>query len=586
MALTPLTIPLGIKRAAHLLRRVTFGADKNEIREFSLLTPQEAITRIFNQNIPDAPLPIDSETGEEWVISGRTDANSEESTLQEFFRRWLIGQALRKQDLASDVRIGYNVREKLTFFMHTHFTTKVSKVNSSRALYFQNQLFRLFTFDDTVDEWRNFKELTKKICVDNAMLQFLDGRQNVSGNPNENFGRELQELYSIGRGLEGTLPVDNDPGDYVNYTEHDVQEAARVLSGFTIDDTFSTLDEDTGLPRGIARGGGGVGAIATAHDNDEKKFSFRYNFNEISPKPELIPTGEPTEESALEEISQLVDMIFDMPETARNICRKLYRFYTYYDITEEINDSVIEEMAQAFISNGFRIQPVLTLLFTSTYFYEGDDGTEDDQFGAIIKSPMDLVVGTMRNFNIAYPDYSTDTEAFYEFTGWLVNVMRSQGMSIYEPFEVAGYSAYHQFPIYNRSWISTNYLANRYDFIREVVSGGMMPGMNNFAVFDYISIYFGSVAENARTLVEELTKVLLPMHESLSYDDTLDDDSELTAPRLNYFLFAFLYSPQLDADPESTWTTRWNTLMEKDVMVSQLENLVNAMLQSPEYQLA
>ena len=582
MALTPLTVPLGIKRAAHLLRRVTFGADKKEIEEFSLLTPQQAITQIFNQNIPEVPPPIDVQTGAEWVISGRTDANSEESTLQEYFRRWVVGQALRKQDLAADVRIGYNVREKLTFFMHTHFTTKASKVNSSRALYFQNQLFRLFAFDETVDTWRNFRELTKKICVDNAMLQFLDGRQNVSGNPNENFGRELQELYTIGRGLEGTLPEDNDPGDYVHYTEHDVQEAARVLSGFTIDDSFSTMDVDTGLPRGTARGG----ATASAHDNDEKQFSLRYNSLTIGPVPELIPFGEPTEESALDEISQLVDMIFDMPETARNICRKLYRFYTYYDITEETNDTIIEEMAQAFTLNGFRIQPVLTLLFTSQYFYEGAAGEEDDHFGSIIKSPLDLAAGTMRNFNITLPDYVTETAAYYDFTGWIIDVMRSQGMHIYEPFEVAGYSAYHQFPIYNRSWISTNYLANRYDFIRNVISGGMMPGMGNFSVFDYVSSYFGPVAENARVLVEELAKVLLPVHQALSYDDALDDDSEITAERLNYFLFAFLYSPQLDADPEGTWTTRWNTLMEKDVMDSQLENLINAMLQSPEYQLS
>ncbi len=582
MAFIPLTEPLGIKRAAHLLRRVTFGADKNEIEEFSLLTPQFAMERVFSKNISDPLLPIDTETGQEWVLSGRTDANSEESTLQEYFKRWLIGQALRKEDLPVDERIAYNVREKITFFMHTHFTTKISKVNSSRSLYFQNQLFRLFAFDDTVDEWRNFKDLTKKISVDNAMLKFLDGRQNVKGNPNENFARELQELYSIGRGLEGTLSSGNDPGDYTHFTEQDVQEAARVLSGFGIDDDFITIDLDTGLPRGVAKGG----AVANAHDNDTKQFSHRYNFQTIAPKPELIPAGVATEESALDEIGQLIDMIFGMPETAKNICRKLYRFYTYYDINEEIDNTVIEDMAQTFVANGFRIQPVLTELFTSKYFYEGDTGTDDDHFGAIIKSPLDLVVGSLRMFDVQIPDYATETASFYEFTGWLSNEMRLQGMNVYEPFEVAGYSAYHQYPIYNRSWISTNYLANRYNFIRNIISSEMMPGSNKLSVFDFVSIYFGDIAENPRILVEQLVKYLLPMHESLSYDDSMDDDSEITAPRLNYFLFAFLYSPQLDADPEGTWTTRWNTLMEKDVMVSQLENLINSLLQSPEYQLA
>lgn len=582
MAFTPLTEPLGIKRAAHLLRRVTFGANRATIDLFAGMTPQEAIPLLFRENLPDPPLPLDTETGAEWVTTGRTDANSEESTLQEYFRRWLLGQAMRTDGLSDLERTSYNVREKLTFFMHTHFTTKISKVNNSRSLYFQNQLFRLFAFDNSTEPWHNFRELTKKICIDNAMLQFLDGRQNVKGNPNENFARELLELYSIGRGLEGTLPPGTAPGDYIHFTEQDVQSAARVLSGFTLDEDFSTLDEDTMLPRGIARGGNG----ASAHDNDTKTFSSRFGSAEIAPDPDLLNNGDATEESAIDEISQLIDLIYAQPETARNICRRLYRYFVYYNITQEIDDTIIADMAATFTANNFRIQPVLEELFTSRYFYDGEAGVDDDHFGGIIKSPLDLAAGTYRLLNVQMPDYAAETEDYYMFTGMIIDAMQSQGMNLYEPFEVAGYSAYHQFPIYNRSWISTNYLTNRYDFIRSIISNQMMPGMPGISVFDYVTSDFGGEAPVARDLVVTLANYLLPMHESLTYDDTTDDTSELTAERLNYFLFAFLYSPQLDADPETVWTERWNIIMEKEVMVGQLENLFNSMLQSPEYQLA
>lgn len=76
------------------------------------------------------------------------------------------------------------------------------------------------------------------------MLRLLDGNQNVNGSVNENYGRELQELYTIGRGLEGTLPPATIPGDYFNYTEQDVRAAARVLSGWELDTTFTTFDPD------------------------------------------------------------------------------------------------------------------------------------------------------------------------------------------------------------------------------------------------------------------------------------------------------------------------------------------------------
>ena len=584
MALTPLTEVLGVKRAAHLLRRATFGGTKQDIDQLAAMTPQEAMTVLFDTNLPDAEPPIDPATGAEWVTTGPTDANSEENSLQGYFLGWLLGQYLRSTDLPPTQRLAYNVRERIGFFLHTHFTTMVSKVRSSRALYFQNQLFRMFALDDTADPWRNFRDLTKKICVDNAMLVFLDGRLNVSGNPNENYARELLELYSIGRGLEGTLPQSTEPGDYFNFTELDVQEAARVLSGFDADDTFTSMDPDTGLPRGVVRGGN----VATAHDNDSKTFSNRFDASVIQPDELLLDAGEPTEASALDEISQLIDLIFSKEETTRHICRKLYRFFVYYEISDTVESNVIGELANTFVSSGYRIQPVLEELFQSEHFYTGATGYEDDRVGAIIKSPLDLVCGAVRFFDLELPDPQSDLEGHYTVMGNLLRWMDLQGMNFYEPFEVAGYAAYHQFPAFNRNWISTNYLTRRYEFVKRVMTaeGMMEPGEIGIDLLTYAQAEFASVGGNARDLIQSMVTYLLPLHENTTFDSASDDNAELTAERVNYFLFAFLFNPQFDADPEAAWATRWNTLEERDLIVGQLERLLNAIMQSPEYQLA
>ena len=109
------------------------------------------------------------------------------------------------------------------------------------------------------------------------------------------------------------------------------------------------------------------------------------------------------------------------------------------------------------------------------------------------------------------------------------------------------------------------------------------PGMN---ILEFLKSKFPTIGENARALVMELAKYLLPVHENLEYDDSLDDSAEITAERINYFLFAFLYSPQFDAEPEAAWSSRWPTLSERELLEGQVQNLMNAMLQSPEYQLA
>lgn len=574
---------LGEKRASHLLRRASFGPTKQQIDSFSAMTVSEAVSRLFPGTLPDASPPVDPATGEEWVSGPVTDTNSSEDTLQEYFKGWLIGQMV-SVGVPENQKLAYSVREKITFFMHTHFTTMQSKVNNSKHLYFQNVLFRRFALDGEGTPNINFRTLTKKICVDNAMLIFLDGKLNVKGSPNENFARELFELYVIGKGLAGTIPPDLEAGDYLYYSEQDIQAAARVLSGWEVTGAFDQIDPDTGIPRGKVRGG----TTASAHDNDPKQFSGRMAHTLIQPDPLLVSEeGEATRESALDEISQLIDMLYAQEETARYICRKLYRFFVYYHIPQSLEDTVISELADTFRANNFKIQPVLEEIFRSQHFYEGAGGVVDDSFGGIIKSPLDLAVGTLRFFEVPLPDPAANLPGFYKATGDLIKMMRSQGEDFYEPVEVAGYPAYHQFPAFNRNWISTNYLTRRYDFIRKTLSSmNMDPDALHVDILAFINNNFpDAIASNARQLIITLVKYLFPLSGNLTFDPDAEGNAGLTAERLHYFLQAFLFNPKLDIDPEAAWTLRYTHDYDREVRQRQLESLLNAMLQSPEYQL-
>ncbi|WP_420576172.1 DUF1800 domain-containing protein [Ekhidna sp.] len=590
MPLVEVTSTLGRKRAAHLLRRTCLAGSIAEIDSFAALTPAQAVDQLFNNALPDPVLPIDPLSGNEW-ITGAFAPQSEGFELERYFLAWHIGQMLGNGVDEAD-KLSYIFRERLVYFFHTHFTTKKSVVGNSRALYYQQALFRLFAFDeddiaipadDPMDPDiivpRNFKQLTKKLGVDNAMLVFLDGRYNVKGSPNENYARELLELYSVGRGLEGNVPEPEFQGDYFYFTEEDVQAGAKVLSGFNVDDTFSNIDEETGLPRGVVRGG----TIATSHEEGTKTFSSRMGNGVVTPDTDLLQAGSPTEESVIDEISQFVDLIYDQEETPRAICREIYRFFVYHQIDQTLQDDIIQEMADIFVANEFKIQPVLQALFTSQHFYEAEAGEDDNNFGAIIKSPVDLVLGFMRNFEIQLPDYETDLANYYEFAGSLLGEIDRQGMDYYEPFEVAGYPAYHQFPIFNRSWITTNYLTNRYNFIRASITPETDLEMGQVDILQFVQDNFGTVAADARDLIIAISEYLLPTAENLTFDTP--DVGELTVERLNYFLSAFLFSPQIDPDPEAAWTNRWTNGIGQETVRNQLSNLFNSMLQSPEYQL-
>lgn len=579
MALPQQSGILGRKRAAHLLRRITFGPSKADIDTFSTYSVANALNILF-QDTPFPEPPLDLKTNATWVDIPSTPANSSESPLQEYFKGWWIKQMLAKGVQDSD-RLSFMVREKILFFIHTHLTIVQGTVNNSRAFYFQNILFRNFALDGNKPADINLKTLTKKICVDNAMLILLDGKLNVKGDPNENYARELIELYSIGKGLAGFIPPTTVQGNYYYYTENDVRAAALILSGWDINTTFTSIDPDTLIPRGRAKVN--VGGQATQHDNSTKTFSARFNNATISPNPALLIGGLPTEESMLDEISQLIELLYSQPECLKNICRKLYRFFVYYEIDEQLDDTIIAGLLDTFVANGYKIEPVITEILGSQHFFDMMDASSDsDKFGALIKSPLELITETLSLFEYKLPDYTTQLDAFYKTTAYLIAQMKAMNMDFMNPIDVAGYDAYHQFPIYNRGWISTTALNRRYDFIYLIMTtDNMMAGEIRIDLYEYIKLRFGIAALDPDILIRELITYLLPLSQ---------ETTEITTERINYFKLQFyLLGEALPQGPLVFWTFSWtngDTLpISKVDARGMLQDLVNAILQSPEFQL-
>ena len=432
-SIQPISSNLTSKQAAHLLRRATFGPTISEIDSFTGLSVDQALTLLLADQPAPSP-PVDPETGLTWLPK-RSDINSGNDELIHVTKAWWLD--LMRTSPPS-------LREKMVFYYHTHFTTISTVVNSASALYYQNELFRFYALG-------NYKELAYKICIDNAMLIFLDGRDNIVGLPQENFAREFLELFTIGKGPQVG------PGDYTNYTEQDVQEAAKVLSGYNFDEDFVTIDPDTNLPTGKLKGNN---TIATQHDASTKTFSARFQNKTIAPA--TVIDNETTKVDALAELQALVDLIFEQEETAKFICRKLYRYFMYYNINTEIENDIIVPLANTLRANNYEIKPVLEQLLKSQHFYDMDNAiNEDDLQGAIIKSPLEITIGTLRFFDVTFPDATNYSELYNNIYSAILGFLSDQGLDLLEPYEVAGYPAYHQNPDFNRNWISANYLANR-----------------------------------------------------------------------------------------------------------------------------
>ena len=553
LLLTPISNAsnLTAQQAAHLLRRTTFGPTKSAIDAFALKNIDQALTDLLTVGVATAP-PLDTATNATWVTNGRDGTlNSKDNTLRGYIANWWLHQ----MHVSSN-----SLQSKMIFWMHSHFTTAASVASNSSAQYHQLDLFRYYALG-------NFKTLAKKICLDNAMMRYLDNDQNFKDSINENFAREFLELYTIGKGPQIGA------GDYTNFTEQDVQAAAEVLSGYKTVLNFSNLDGDTNIPAGKLRTtSSGGSTVANQHHAGTKTFS-QSAFAGATIQPATVVNGLATEAAALQELDDLINLLFNQVETAKHICRKLYRYFVYHDITTEVEQDIITPLATTFQNSGYELQPVLEQLLKSQHFFDTDDGlTTNDNLGAIIKSPVEFALGTLRLFEVPIVDPSVNLSNHYEAYKILKGKFELQGLTLYDPFEVAGYPAYHQAPSYQRNWVTANYLANRYQLTAELINGISLNDGTIVFKIDIIDFVENNISNafDADILLDELLALMLPL--------TLD------ATRRTFFRDTIFLNGFTAADWNTEWTSYQATMNDSSVRTS-LETLLTAILQSPEYQL-
>jgi uncharacterized protein (DUF1800 family) len=349
LGLDPVSEPLDRAAAKHLLERSLFGARFSEINQFTGLSITQALD-ILLADLPVPDPPVNVSTKDTQVPLGETWVNAPHFGDANFVRRkslrdWWVGQMIDQPT---------SLREKMVLFWHNHFVTEMPAVGRSK-----------YNWDYVNILWRNalgnFRSFTEQITVSTAMLRYLNGDQNKLGSPNENYARELFELFTIGKG-----PLAGE-GDYTYYTEQDIQEAARVLTGWRINNTTQVSYFDT-----------------YRHDHKTKNFSDYFDNTRIGTERE-------------DEYKTLIAIILGKKETARRLARKLYRWFVYYIIDEFVETNVIEPLATTIYENGYELKPALRQLLSSQHFF-------DPAYRACyIKNPYEHIVGTLRKLELEFP---------------------------------------------------------------------------------------------------------------------------------------------------------------------------------------
>lgn len=333
----------GIDEAAFLLGRAIYGARFEEIQAAAAGGLNSAVAGVLSAAPLPAPpgawvlVPIPDTDG--WTPAMHDSLSDLYETRREFLRYWW------------NERIAYGpatITESMTHFWHDHFATRADVVWAPQSVFLQNDLLRRHATG-------NFKTLVRKICTDPAMLIFLDGAWNEVGYPNENFARELLELFTMGEGS--------------GYTQQDVEEASRVCTGWKTDGVNSFL-------------------VPWLHDD--------------APKTVLGQTGNWG-------MDDLVRIIFEQPSTSRYVVRKLYQWY----VGQYPAESDLNQLSDLFRRSNFEIQPVLEVILKSRHFYEPRFR------GAIIRDGVDFYAGQLRRFHVAgYQPTQSLNEWQKNWTNW------------------------------------------------------------------------------------------------------------------------------------------------------------------------
>ena len=507
--------------AQHLLSRSLFGHNHQNLDDFEKMGLAESIDHLFREiNEVDPPVYGNYNNdpnvgpGETWVDTPPDPAVGGINTARRISHRTWILNNFYFDDTS--------ILQKMYLFWHEH----IPIFSSGFASY--EYKYSLSLREHAIG---NFRALIEELTINPAMLFYLNGNENTRRAPNENYARELLELFTVGRGPEAG------PGDYTNYTEEDVFALAKALTGWV----GPSRDDYFGESR----------FINNRHDADDKQLSHRFDNQIISNQGE-------------EEYKYVIDLILAKSATAVNLCRQLHIWFIGADISAEAETEVIQPLAQMLIDNDYEMEPILRTLLASEYFYE-------EAFrGCIISSPIDFTLKAMKAANINFPPNPIQR---YNIINGLLRFQGTLDQSLMEMPEVAGWKAYYQTPLFYQFWINSYSLGRRKDFI-DLLFGSTTVDFR-FVTADVLSwiASFGEKANDPNDLINTVGEVIFPFPIT---NEQLVALKEILIPGLPDYEWTVEYSEYL-ADPQ-------NENLRNGVE-RKLRALISTMFKMPEFHL-
>ena len=384
---------------AHLMRRAGFGAPYEELEARVAKGYEATVEELLD---PDAQPYWDAD-----LVQRHHVAHHFGNGINEVGAYWLQRMIVTARPL----------QEKMTLFWHSVLCTGESKFDHSETMEVQIEMLRERAFG-------SFRDLLLELSKNPAMIMYLDNRYSHKDSINENYGRELLELFSMGVG---------------NYTEDDVKATARAFTGWTLGDT-----PIASLP--YQRHPLEFYFDEKDHDDGEKVFlgqRGRWNGDDI------------------------IDIIARQPATARFIARHLYNYFVADEVqvpawqtTPPRDPAAVNILADAYLQSNYDIRSVLRVLFNSDFF------KDESVWYARVKSPVEIVVGTMRLVR----DHMTPKPGIEGLVGQAANM----GQRILEPPSVEGWHG-------GKEWINSGALVDRVNFVADLVGDVTLPGVQSIA---------------------------------------------------------------------------------------------------------
>lgn len=532
--------------AAHLLRRMGYGLKKTDLENTVAAGMQAAVDALLITPAVAQPSPTalnhyqltlaDSGgilLGESWTQNNLSYVNPDDGT----------NNSLRQQSLTAwtwgvTIKEGTSIREKMMqcwyHFIPINFDDVRSQRNNSATIC--NDYMRLLRNNCL----GNFKTLIKAIALEPAMLVYLGNQFSTATVPNENFARELMELFMLGK-----VPTQN-------YAEMDVQAAAKVLSGWRV------ANYNAAYPL--------VAAFNSSyHNQSNKTFSSFFDGATINNQ---------TGVNGANEFNIFFDLLFTKQQDtiAKYVCRRLYRFFVYYDIDTNVEANVIVPLATLFKNSNWEIAPVIKALFKSEHFYDMANR------GVMIKSPVDFIAGTLRTLNINTTPVVGATQIQNQYSIWnyfqnYANSNLEQGMGLVP--NVSGWKAYYQDPTYYQNWINSNSIQRRASLLTAFVNGYGSGGTSiKIDPIAWVQQFPTATIQDPDLLMDAVLPYLLSLDLPAAYKQETKVQTLLAGQVTNNY-----------------WTTAWNnyvanpTTSNTNLVRSRLNSMLTTFLQLAEYQL-